>query len=402
MNYNKTLEYIHSLGNFGKTPTLNRIKCVLEKLENPQNDFKSIHIAGTNGKGSVSAMLNCVFKEAGYKTGLFISPFIIDFRERIQIDGEFISQNSLCELSREVMATNVSLTEFEFITAVAFLYFSRSKCDIAIVETGLGGRLDATNSLEKVMASVITKIGLDHTAILGNSIEKITKEKCGIIKNAPVITGFNQTKSAMKILKEYRPVIPDKNALKILKSDIFGNEYIYKGEIFKTKLAGEYQIENSLIALETAVKCGIDVSTVKSGIEKTFFPARMELISEKPLVLLDGAHNPDGAFMLAQTMKKYSGKITAVIGMCADKDIEEVLKQTLCYCRRVVVTEICGVARSVKAEALKKTAEKYCRCEIATDYNDAIEKIKNDDVVFIFGSLYLASGIRDYLKIFFK
>ena len=199
MNYEETLNYIHSLGNFSKPATLERIKSVLQKLGNPQNNFKAIHIAGTNGKGSEAAMLTKTFSLAGYKTGLYISPFIIDFRERIQLNGEFISHNDICKFAEIVKSTNTELTEFEFITAVAFLYFSQQNCDIAIIETGLGGRLDATNTLGNVIANVITKIGLDHTAILGDTIQKITAEKCGIIKNCPVITLHTQPDGAFKV-----------------------------------------------------------------------------------------------------------------------------------------------------------------------------------------------------------
>lgn len=402
MNYNETLEYIHSLGNFSLPPTLDRIKAVLKIFRNPQNDFKAIHIAGTNGKGSVSAMLHSVFKEAGYKTGLFISPFIIDFRERIQICGEFITEEDLCRLSQKVIDTKVQLTEFEFITAVAFLYFSEQKCDIAIIETGLGGRLDATNSLTNVLANVITKIGLDHTAILGDTVEKIAYEKCGIIKDCPVITSFKQPKGALNVLQEYNPIIPDKAALKILKSDVSGNEFIYKSEHFKTSLSGEYQIENALLVIETALICGVDIKTIKKGLKNTFFPARLEVISAKPLVILDGAHNPDGAFVLAKAMERYNGKITAIIGMCKDKECDTVLKQTLPYCKRAVAVGIKDFARSLAADELKVLAQKYCPTEIAATYDDAIQKVVEDEVIFVFGSLYLASAIRPKLKNFFK
>lgn len=402
MNYNETLNYIHSLGDFGKAPTLDRIKAVLEKLGNPQKKISAIHIAGTNGKGSVAAMLHSIFKISGKKTGLFISPFIIDFCERIQINGEFISKKELCRLSQKVIETKIELTEFEFITAVAFLYFSEQKCDIVIAETGLGGRLDATNSLENVMANVITKIGLDHTGILGDTIEKITREKCGIIKKCPVVISYNQPDEAMKILQKYNPIIPDKNSLEIIESGILGNRFGYKGTEYKTFLAGFHQIENAAIVIETALKCGIDTMTIKKGIETAQFPARMEVISNQPLVILDGAHNPDGAQALAQVMQRYNGTITAIIGMCKDKDCEQVLKLTLPYCKRVVAVAIENMPRSLEAESLEKMAEKYCVAEIAENYTRAIEKIKDAEVVFVFGSLYLASGMREKLKNFYS
>ncbi len=402
MNYIDTLNYIHSLGNFSKPPTLDRIKAVLEKLGNPQNKFKAIHIAGTNGKGSVSAMLSNVFKTAGYKTGLFVSPFIIDFCERIQINGEFIPRDTLCELSQKVIETKIELTEFEFITAVAFLYFSTQKCDIVIVETGLGGRLDATNSLTNVVANVITKIGFDHTAVLGDTIEQITNEKCGIIKSCPVITTPYQPQKALEIIGEYNPIIPDIAELKVIKSDIFGNEFIYKGVNYKTTLLGEYQIENALLVIETLLALSVDTKIIAQGIEETFFPARMEIISKNPLVVLDGAHNIDGACVLAREMEKYKGKITALIGMMADKDCDTVLAKTLPYCKNAVAVEVSGMPRSLKASELKLKAQKYCDTETAENYDKALEKIKESEVIFVFGSLYLASAIRPKLKNFFR
>lgn len=404
MNYEETLKYIHSLGNFSKEPTLQRIKEVLQKFNNPQNNFRAIHIAGTNGKGSVSTMLSKVFTLAGYKTALFISPFIVDFCERIQINGEFIPKDTLCKFAKRVKNTGVELTEFEFITAIAFLYFSEQNCDIAIVETGLGGRLDATNSLGNVIANVITKIGRDHTAILGDTIEKITYEKCGIIKNCPVITSYNQCEEAISVLQKYNPIIPDEKQLKIIKSDISGNTYIYKGEKYDTSLVGSYQIENSLIVIEIIKNCGIDIpyNIVCKALNETYFPARMEVVSQKPLVILDGAHNPDGAIALAENVKKFNGKVTALVGMMKDKDCDEVLKTVLPYCDNAVAVEVENMPRSLTYNELKNLAEKYCPCITAKNYNEAIQLISKQDTVIVFGSLYLASAIRTQLKNFFN
>ncbi len=402
MNYNDTLNYIHSLGNFGKKPTLDRIKTVLSVLGNPENTFDAIHIAGTNGKGSVSAMLHSIFKTKGLKTGLFISPYIIDFRERIQINGEFIPENELCALAERVMKTGMELTQFEFITAMAFLYFSEQKCDIVVAETGLGGRLDATNALTRVKASVITKIGLDHTAILGDTIEKIASEKCGIIKKAPVITTFNQTEEAFSVLRRYNPIVPNSDLLNVIESDIFGNEFNYKNNVYKTSLVGKHQIENAAVAIETALCCGVEVAVIQEAIKNTHFPARMEVISEKPIVVLDGAHNPDGAAVLANMLKSYKGRIAAVIGMCEDKDCEEVLRLTLPYCKRAVAVTIDGMPRAIASAKLASLARKYCPCDETRSYTQALKAVDGEEVIFVFGSLYLASGIREELKNFYK
>lgn len=400
MNYNETLQYIHSLGNFGMEASLERIKAVLSKLGNPEKDIKAIHIAGTNGKGSVSAMLAEVFKNAGYKTGLFISPFIIDFRERIQINGEYISENDLVFYAEKVKEAKVNLTEFEFITALAFLYFKEQKIDILICETGLGGRFDATNTLDNLMAAVITKIGLDHTAVLGNTIEKIAYEKCGILRNCPVITSYRQDKKALEVIKTQanKLYIPDKNALKVTNNQKLGNSFIYKGKEYELSLCGDYQVENALMVLETIESCKADIpyNIIYESLKETKFPARMEIVRENPLIIIDGAHNIDGASVLANELKKFSGEAVAIIGMMKDKDFKEVLKTTLPYVKKAIAVEVKALPRSLKANELKSEAEKYCECDIAESYEKAIEKA-GDNPIFIFGSLYLAADIRKIL-----
>ena len=409
MNYTETLNYIHSLGNFKLPAGLQRITAALSALSRPQNKFESLHIAGTNGKGSVSAMLAKIFETAGFKTGLYISPYIIDFRERIQINGNFISEEDLIKYSQRVKNTGIVLSEFEFITAAAFSYFADEKCDIVIAETGLGGRLDATNTLERVRAAVITKVGLDHSAILGDTVEKIAAEKCGIIKNFPAVVSANQKKAVMSVIKKHTEnyVVPDVSRLKVLKCDGSGTTYIYKEKEYSLSLCGEYQIENSLTAIEAVSASGFNIpyETVKKALGATFFPARAEIISRNPITVLDGAHNPDGAEALAEIMKKYSGRITAIIGVMRDKDYETVLKKTLPYCRAAVAVTVENMPRSLACEKLAAAASKYCPCVTAENYDAAIEKSRlsaGGDPVFVFGSLYLASGIREKLKNFYN
>ena len=409
MNHQETLSYIHSLGNFSKPAGLERIKAVLEKLGNPQKNLPSVHIAGTNGKGSISCMLSYIFREAGLKTALFISPYIIDFRERIQIDGKFISENDLTDVCAEVMNTGIELTEFEFITAAAFLYFSKQKCDIAVVETGLGGRLDATNTLTDVRSAVITKIGLDHTAILGDTYGKIAREKCGIIKDCPVITNPGQPREAMNVIKDTakKLIVPDINRLSGVECSIPKSTFIYREKKYELSLLGEYQVENALCAIECAENIGFEIpyETVFSALKKARFPARAEIISEAPLVVLDGAHNPDGAEALAGIMKNTNSDITAVIGVMRDKDYKEILHRTLPFCKNAVAVRVDGLERSLSAEELCKSALEYCPCAAASDFDDALKKAKifsDGGAVFVFGSLYLASALRRKLKEFYK
>lgn len=407
MNYNDALEYIHSLLVFGSRPGLERIGELLGKLGNPQDKLKFIHVAGTNGKGSTCTMLSEIYKCEGYKTGLYTSPYIVDFRERMQINGEYIPEDALARLCKRVKDTGVVVTEFEFITALAFLWFAEEKCDLVVLEVGLGGRFDATNIIKSPLCSVIVKIDYDHTAVLGDTIEEITKEKCGIIKSgSPVVSYPLQQGSALQVILSYNKgtVVPNTNEFSVISSDISGNVFIYKDVRYKTRLIGEHQIYNALTAIETVKASDVPVaqSSIISGIENANIPARLELISEKPLVFLDGAHNPDGAEVLSGFMKKYNGNICAIVGMMRDKNCEGFLKQVLRYCKSVVTVTVKENPRSASADELAQISKKYCKDVLsAYDYLEAIEliteKSRGEDPVFVFGSLYLAGAIRDEL-----
>lgn len=404
MKYNETLKYIHSLGFFSHTAGLDRIKKVMQKLNDPQNDFKSIHIAGTNGKGSVCAFVSSVLISAGYSVGSFTSPYITDFCERIQLNGKNIGKTDLCRLSQKVIDTNIELTEFEFITAVGFLYFSEKKADVAVIETGLGGRFDATNIIPPPLVSVITKIGFDHTAVLGDTLQKIATEKCGIIKNENVVTGYSQPKEALSVIKKYAPqaVIPDINKLKIIKTSVLGNEFIYKNVNYKTDLGGSFQIENSLIAIETIKKSNLvqNEKDIVTGLKNAFIPARTEVVSKSPLIIIDGAHNPDGADALAQILGQHKD-CTAIIGVMKDKDYKKVLSKTLPFCKNAICVKP-SVPRALPTDKLCITASEYCKnVFVAQNIADAVKIAKEKaqgEALFVFGSLYLASEIRGLLK----
>ena len=407
MNYNEALGYIHSLLVFGSQPGLERITELLNKLDNPQDKLKFIHVAGTNGKGSTCTMLSSVYKEAGYKTGLYTSPYIVDFRERMQINGEYIPKEVLARLTETVKNTGIVVTEFEFITALAFLWFAEEKCDIVILEVGLGGRFDATNVIKAPLCSVIMKIDLDHTAVLGDTIEQIAFEKCGIIKDGTKTVSYPlQQNEALDVILRHNEntVVPGTDELQIVSTDITGNTFIYKGEQYKTRLIGQHQVYNALTVIETVKTAGVEVNiqAIVSGIEKATIPARLELISEKPLVFLDGAHNPNGADALSAFMKNYDGEICAIVGMMKDKNCEGFLKQVLGFCKSVVTVTVKENPRTATAEELADISVKYCDdVTAASDYQTAIDFIYNKSMgkapVFVFGSLYLAGGLRERL-----
>lgn len=407
MNYNEALSYIHSLLVFGSVPGLERISELLGKLNNPQDKLKFIHVAGTNGKGSTCTMLSEVYKTAGYKTGLYTSPFIVDFRERMQINGEYISKDDLARLTEKVKNTGVVVTEFEFITALALLWFAEQKCDLVILEVGLGGRLDATNIIKSPLCCVIMKIDYDHTAVLGDTITQITNEKCGIIKSgSPVVSYPLQKKEALSIILSHNKytTVPQIEKLQIISSDITGNTFIYDSKKYKTRLIGDHQVYNALTVIETVKTAGIEVNEtdIALGIEKATIPARLELISEEPIVFLDGAHNPNGADALSSFMKNYNGEIYAVVGMMKDKNCDGFLKQVLKFCKSVVTVTVKENPRTASAEELAEIAKKYCGDVMAaSDYLSAInliyQKSQNKYPVFVFGSLYLAGALRESL-----
>lgn len=407
MNYNKALEYIHSLLVFGSVPGLERISQLLDSLGNPQDKLKFIHVAGTNGKGSTCTMLAEVYKKQGLKTGLYTSPYVVDFRERMQINGEYIPEDDLARLCETVKNTGITVTEFEFITALGLLWFYERNCDIVILEVGLGGRFDATNIIKAPLCSVITRIDLDHTAVLGETLAEIAGEKCGIIKdNAPVAVYPLQAEEALRVIEEHskKPAIPDIDNLEIVSSSLEGNTFIYKGREYHTRLVGEHQVYNALTVIEAVTAAGIPVTeqALTFGIASATIPARLELLANDPVIFLDGAHNPNGAEALAQFMEGYKGDIVAVIGMMADKNCEGFLKSVLKFCRKVITVTVKENPRAISAEELKDLATSFCNdCTVAADYDAAIAAALAERErglpVFVIGSLYLAGAIRPKL-----
>lgn len=338
MNYTEALEYIHSICWTFTKPGLERISALCEKLGNPQDELKFIHVAGTNGKGSFCSMLDSVLRAAGYKTGLFTSPYIKVFNERMQFCGKNIEDNDLAEITEYVKPYADSMedkpTEFELITAIGFEYFKHKKCDVVILEAGMGGRLDSTNIIKSSLLSVITGISLDHTAFLGDTVEKIAAEKAGIIKeNGSVLFGGN-SKSVEEVIKAKAAEMgadyhfADKTSLDIVSSDLTGSTFNYLGyKEVNLPLLGLYQPSNAanvLCALEILKAKGITVSekAVREGLLAARWPARFEIISRDPLIIFDGAHNPEGIETAVTSIKRYFGdqKVCILTGVMKDKD----------------------------------------------------------------------------------
>ncbi len=345
MNYNEALEYIHSINWTFCKPGLERIKTLLEKLGNPQDSLKFVHVAGTNGKGSFCKMLETALTLSGYKTGLFTSPYIKTFNERIQISGKNISDDDLAQITQFIKPIADEMTdkptEFELITAIGLEYFKRQNCDIVVLEAGMGGRLDSTNIISTSVLSVITGIALDHTQFLGDTVEKIAQEKAGIIKeNVPVLFGGKDL-SAKAVIKETAKeksssfTFVDYNNLTVKEMLLTGSIFDYKAyKNMHISLLGAYQPENACVVIEAVeilnkIGFNIPINALKEAFKNAYWPARFEVLKTSPLVIFDGAHNPQGIETSVNSIKTYfkNEKVLVMTGVLKDKDYFYIAKK---------------------------------------------------------------------------
>ncbi|MFI3325831.1 MAG: folylpolyglutamate synthase/dihydrofolate synthase family protein [Clostridia bacterium] len=409
MTYKEALEMVSSRRKFPKKPGLERMKHLLDLIGNPQNKLKFVHVAGTNGKGTTCSYISSVLQESGYKTGLFTSPFVIDFTERFQINSQMIDHEQLIKHVDYVSSFDLGeITEFEFVTAIAMDWFAKQNCDIVVLEVGLGGRFDATNVIENPLVSVITSISLDHTKILGDTVEQIAFEKAGIIKeNCPTVCYLNQKDSVIKVIEETCKTKNSKFHLADMYFDIL--EENINGSKFKTEeleifipFCGNHQIYNAITAYETIKilkkqNYNITNENIVKGFRKTKIPARMEVISENPLFILDGGHNIGGAIALESVLKKYldNKKICGIIGMVEDKDYPDYVKVLAPKFDKIICLEP-NDKRALKAEVLAGFARKHCDdVKVLPNACEAIDMaLKEYENIVACGSLYLASELR--------
>lgn len=426
MTTQQAIDALHALPRMGSgVPGLARMQNLMNHLGNPENDLQCIHIAGTNGKGSLAAMTSAILTAAGYKTGLTISPYVVDFRERFQIDGEMIPPRTLVSLTQKVMDAVDAIeaeggekpVEFEAVTALALLWFAREKCDLVVLETGLGGRCDATNIVPHKLVAAITKIGYDHMEILGDTLDKIAAEKAGIIKEGSVVVNYpDQPVEAMGPIltaaaEAHTSIItPDKDDLTLLRGKRLENRIDYGGYRAALGLPGTHQANHAAMAVEIALalwrEFGYDISddAILEGLANAKMPARIEVLRRHPLLLLDGCHNPDGAKMLAATLTRadFEENLVGVFGVLADKDYKEMLSDLApCFAKVYTVTPNCP--RALSAEDLQKEARFHTDAEAADSVADALRKAidyadeNNLAGVVVCGSLYLAAEARPLL-----
>lgn len=410
-------------------PGLERITELLERMGRPQDRLKFVHVAGTNGKGSTCAYIASVLQAAGYRTGLFTSPYIIDFEERIRVNGENIPKDDLRDVTlfvrdhAEAMAELIGEhpTEFELMTAVAFEHFARSACDVVVCEVGLGGRLDSTNIIESPEACVITRIGLDHTEFLGDTPAKVAAEKAGIIKpGAAVVSwpqdddGATEAIAAAAARCGSRVVVPDLDALEIAPvGDGGARPFMYRGKPYTTKLLGSYQPSNAALAIEVAFQLrergwNLSDETIARGVADTSWPGRFEVVStDAPTVVVDGGHNPQGAEVLAESLRDvFAGRrIVFLMSVLADKDYPAMIEQVASLGAAWVCVTSPNAARALSADDLaaeiRAHVDASVEIETADGFGVAMQRAREiagpDGVVCAFGSLYSIAEIKKAL-----
>ncbi len=420
MNYQEALNYISSVNWKGSRPGLERITELMNKLGNPQDTLKFIHIAGTNGKGSVAAFTSNILREAGYKLGLFISPFIEVFNERMQINNQNISDDELAEIVEYIKPFAEEMqdlpTEFELNTAIALVYFSRHNCDIVVFEVGMGGEFDATNIIKSPEVAVITSIGLDHVEYLGDTVEKIAATKSGIIKPGCEVVLYKQSQNIINIINK-RCIevnaslhITNPDSLQLIDADIDKQEFetAEYGRLVIHLLAS-YQ-KNNLAVVLSIMKIlknrgyHIDNESIKRGLARTYWPGRFEVLQKNPVFLVDGAHNPQGIEATVSSLKAAfkDRRIIFIFGVLADKNYNAMLDtiEPLAKCIMCVSPENSRAlsAKDLANEVAKRNIPAIICDTIQKGVDEALSMAQADDVVCAIGSLYMVGDIKSYYK----
>lgn len=428
MKYIDALQYIEEVNKLkGSVLGLESIKALCEKLGNPQNSLKFVHIAGTNGKGSTLSFISTVLKEAGYKTGRYISPTIRDYRERFQINGKMISQSAFAGYIELVKAACDDMTAsglphptaFEIETAIAFMYFADKQCDIVVLETGLGGIEDATNIVTTTILSVITTVSMDHMQFLGNTLAEITQKKCGIIKlSVPVVCGI-QKQEALEEIKaacmrnKSELYALDKKEISKVKYGVGKQSFYFEKKKYDITLSGVWQIENAALALKAVGilrdKYHFDKlsdAKIYKGLANTIWPARFQVLGRKPMFIVDGAHNEDAALRLRETIDTYFPDKNKfyIMGMFRDK---EVLKVVSTIAKDGVMVFTCQAPNNPRAlspvELAEIVSEVNPRVSCCDSVEEAVEFATSmagkDDVIIACGSLAYLGKIIDIFEI---
>lgn len=420
MNVNEAIAYIHSVCWKGSIPGLGRTQKLLSLMGDPHKKLKYIHIAGTNGKGSTAAMTASILRKAGYKTGLYTSPYIYRFNERMQIDGEQISDEELAQITAWIKPLAQSMeespTEFELVSCIAFEYFMRNGCDIVVLEVGMGGALDSTNVIPTPEVAVITNIGLDHTDVLGKTVEEIAETKAGIIKeggSAVVYRGTPGVEAVFEKVCAERHVSlkkADFESLKLLRHGLEGQVFdCGSRKALELPLLGDHQLHNAAVVLgvmDTLIEKGwkITEENIRTGLRDVSWPGRFDIMRRNPLFIIDGGHNPQCIEALVKNIQDYLAgqKIIVLTGVLADKDYADMYKPVMPLVQEFVCITPPNPRKLDAAELaqyLTNAGAVATACSSITEgVRTAMEKAGKDGVVLYFGSLYAIGAVRDALE----
>ena len=420
MTVNEAIAYIHSVFWKGSIPGLGRTQELLRRMGNPQDSLKFIHIAGTNGKGSTAAMTASILQKAGYRTGLYTSPYIYRFHERMQINGVQISDEDLVEITEYIKpfadAMEESPTEFELVCGIAFEYFKRKKCDIVVLEVGMGGEFDATNVIKTPEVAVITNIGLDHTDVLGSTVEEIARTKAGIFKEggkAVIYRGLPSVEAVFEEVCAQRNVTlkkADFDGICLKSLNLFSQVFdCGERKDIVLPLLGDHQLHNASVVLsvaDTLIENGWNITEqdIYDGIREVSWPGRFDIVSRDPLFIIDGGHNPQCIDALVKNIQDYlvGRKVVALTGVLADKDYGEMYKPVMPLISEFVCItpdnprkmEAADLAKYLQAAGAKATAAESTKDGV----RKAIALAGKDGAILCFGSLYSIGAIHEGLK----
>lgn len=412
MDYAEALKYLEGVSWLGIRPGLERIEELLKRLGRPERRCRFVHVAGTNGKGSTSSMLASMLSEAGYKTGLYTSPHLLRVTERMRIDGVEMPREGLAEAVGALKAAAEGMaepcTEFELMTAAAFWWFAHEQCDFVVLEVGMGGRLDATNVIGRPECAVITNIGLDHTSVLGDTVEQIAAEKAGIFKGGPA-AAYRQAPSVERVLacaaekSGTQLHFADFDRLSLLSSGLGGQSFNYCGNEYRIRLLGEHQIRNASVAITAARLLELPEEAISRGLEKTRWPARFELVSENPYFIVDGGHNPQCVETTAAALRRFFPDCRRVLlmGVLADKDWREML-DILLPCADAAVCVRPESERALEpaelcAEIRRRGVEAAYAESIGAGVDLAMRLAGKEGMVCSVGSLYMSGAVREHI-----
>ena len=414
MKYTEAVEYIESLNQYGIVPGLGNITNLCEKLGNPQQELKFVHIAGTNGKGSVLAYVSTILKAAGYKVGRYVSPTIFEYRERIQVNNRPITQKALCTLVERMQGICQELvaegkphpTPFEVETAMAFQYFKEQGCDIVVMETGMGGRLDATNIIENTLVAVLVSISMDHMQFLGKDLTAIATEKAGIIKKGCQVVTMEQEEEVLRVIHDKaqglnaKVTVAETGKAKKIRYGLEKQRFDYEAwKSLEIGLAGKHQIANAVLAIEVIKaleQTGYVVAekALRKGLLETRWLGRFSLIGKKPFFVVDGAHNEDAAKKLAESIEFYftNKRIIYIMGILRDKEYEKIIALTHSYADMILTVATPNQARTMSSyELATEVAKVHPNVTAVDSLEEAVEiaylLAGKEDVILAFGSL---------------